>query len=219
MNTPARPKYNPFEILLNTPWKIFDFLFAQLIRPFLYIYLKLWGVKGGKGLLSYDFFTVRKHRNSSFTIGHHVELRNKFSSNPLGVLGKCFFTTWEAKATLKIGNHVGITGSSICAAERIEIGDNTIIGSGCTIVDTDFHPISDGERRYQTDGIKSSPVIIEENVFIGMHSMILKGVKIGKNSVTQAGSLVVNDIPANSIAGGNPAKVIKTTQTHSEGSR
>ena len=57
---------------------------------------------------------------------------------------------------------------------------------------------------------KKSPVIINNNVFIGAHSIILKGVTIGENSIIGACSLVTNDIPANEIWGGNPARRIKT---------
>lgn len=57
--------------------------------------------------------------------------------------------------------------------------------------------------------IKTAPIVIEDYVFVGAKSIILKGVTIGEKSVIAAGSVVVDDIPANCIAGGNPCKVIK----------
>jgi carbonic anhydrase/acetyltransferase-like protein (isoleucine patch superfamily) len=54
-----------------------------------------------------------------------------------------------------------------------------------------------------------APIVIEENAWIGDHAMITKGVTIGHNSIVGAGAVVVNDVPPNSIAAGNPAKVVK----------
>jgi acetyltransferase-like isoleucine patch superfamily enzyme len=56
---------------------------------------------------------------------------------------------------------------------------------------------------------QSAPVKIEDNVFIGAHSTILKGVTIGENSIVGACSVVVKSIPANEIWAGNPAKLIR----------
>ena len=58
--------------------------------------------------------------------------------------------------------------------------------------------------------IKTADVIIEDNVFIGNHVSILKGTKIGTNSVIGSGSVVTGIIPANVIAAGNPAQIIRT---------
>ena len=92
------------------------------------------------------------------------------------------------------------------------IGDNTIIGSGCLITDTDSHPILAAERNLPgwPNYTKSKPIVIGKNVFIGARSIVLKGVTIGDGAVVGAGSVVTKDVPANTIVAGNPAKVIKT---------
>lgn len=95
---------------------------------------------------------------------------------------------------------------------HIMIGDNVMIGVGTHIYDTNFHNINPYLRIDKHDPIeqvKTAPIVIKDNVFIGAYSIILKGVTIGKNSIVAAGSVVINSIPDNEIWGGNPAKFIK----------
>lgn len=115
------------------------------------------------------------------------------------------------KGTLTIGNNTGINSSSISCYNSINIGNNVNIGGGTRIYDTDFHPIDWKLRMHSTsaDDTKTAPVVIEDNVFIGTGCIIGKGRRIGARSVIAAGSVVVKDIPADCIAGGNPCKVIK----------
>ncbi len=85
----------------------------------------------------------------------------------------------------------------------IEIGDNVQIGPHVTIV-TDNHDL---ENRYV---LKCRTVVIEDNVWIGAGASIMPGVRIGENAVIAGGSVVTKDVPANTVAGGNPAKAIRT---------
>jgi len=93
------------------------------------------------------------------------------------------------------------------------IGDNVLIGGGCFIFDTNFHPIKSEERinPLTCNNGENKSVIIGDNVFLGSSCIICKGVTIGENAVIAAGSVVVKDIPANEVWGGNPARFIKTT--------
>jgi acetyltransferase-like isoleucine patch superfamily enzyme len=95
-------------------------------------------------------------------------------------------------------------GVRISSANNVNIGDNCMLASGVYITDSDWHDIYD---RVST-GV-SKPVRIENNVWIGDSSIICKGVVIGENSIVGAGSVVVNEIPPNTIAAGNPAKVVR----------
>ena len=107
-------------------------------------------------------------------------------------------------ASILIGDNVTINeGSIISAQQLIEIGDESII-AGAIIYDTDWHGI-DGEKT------KTAPVHIGKHVWIGMRTIILKGVTIGDNSIVGAGSIVTEDVAANTIVAGNPAKQIKKT--------
>ncbi len=85
-----------------------------------------------------------------------------------------------------------------------------LIGSGCLITDTDSHPLHWEDRLINDDSkTKSKPIVIEDNVFIGARSIVLKGVTIGFGSVIGAGSVVTQSIPPNVVACGNPARIIK----------
>ena len=116
-------------------------------------------------------------------------------------------------AFLRIGSNVGITASTIVCKKSVVIGDNVLIGGGCFIFDTNFHPIKSEERinPLTCNNGENKSVIIGDNVFLGSSCIICKGVTIGENAVIAAGSVVVKDIPANEVWGGNPARFIKTT--------
>lgn len=91
----------------------------------------------------------------------------------------------------------------------IRIGSNVKITEGVTIL-THGYDWSVLEQKYHEVLGSAGEIIIGDNVFIGMHSIILKGVHIGNNVIIGAGSLVTKDIPDNSVVGGNPAKIITT---------
>jgi len=92
--------------------------------------------------------------------------------------------------------------------EKVEIGDDVILAD-VRIMDTDFHSLSKG-RRWKTAPVGVMPVYIENNVWVAAGSAILKGVRVGENSVVGFGSVVVKDIPRNSLAAGNPCKPVGT---------
>ena len=153
---------------------------------------------------------VTGDKNGKLVIGKNFKCNNKIKSNSIGLIQPCVFNIATSGAEIVIGNNVGISGATINATKSIRIGDNVLIGSGCLITDTDSHPIDWHDRINDlNEKTISSPIVIEENVFIGARSIILKGVTIGRNSVIGAGSVVTKSIPENCIAGGNPAKVIK----------
>lgn len=110
-----------------------------------------------------------------------------------------------------IGQNVGITSSLIRCDESITIGDDVKIGGGCRIFDTNFHSTDTIVRTSSEDQkhVRTAPVVIGNRVFIGTGCIICKGVTIGENSMIAAGSVVVKDVPANEVWGGNPAKCIK----------
>jgi acetyltransferase-like isoleucine patch superfamily enzyme len=102
-----------------------------------------------------------------------------------------------------------MTGGILCAAERITIGDNVVVGANTSIVDTDFHPLDREKRRDQPSGGQTAPVVIGDDVFVGMNCLILKGVTIGDGSVVGAGSVVTRSVPQDVVVAGNPARIIR----------
>jgi acetyltransferase-like isoleucine patch superfamily enzyme len=111
--------------------------------------------------------------------------------------------------TLVIGAGVGMSCTAINCQNSITIGDHVTIGGGTCIYDSDFHSLDPEVRKAGKEGIRSRPVVIEDNVFIGAHSTILKGVTIGKNSIVGACSVVTKTIPPGEIWAGNPAAFVK----------
>jgi acetyltransferase-like isoleucine patch superfamily enzyme len=113
----------------------------------------------------------------------------------------------DRKALLHIG-----TDSSIGDRTKINVTRSMIIGNHCSISwdcdlrDTSWHRVRFLDRE---SGPISRPVVIEDHVWIGSHTIVECGVTIGANSVIAAGSRVIRDIPPNSFAAGNPARVIK----------
>lgn len=95
-------------------------------------------------------------------------------------------------------------GVRISTAACIIIDSNCMIASGVYITDSDWHGIYD-----RVSFGRSKPVRLEQNVWIGDSAIVCKGVLIGENSIIGAGSVVVSNIPANCVAAGNPAKVLK----------
>ena len=141
--------------------------------------------------------------------GSGLNLRSSVVSNPLGPNHPVILCTWKPGSALQVGENFAMTGGSICAAERITIGNNVTVGANCTIVDTDFHPLSPELRRQRPQESVTAPIVIEDEAFIGMNCLILKGVTIGHGSVIGAGSVVTKDIPPGVIVGGNPACIIR----------
>ena len=115
----------------------------------------------------------------------------------------------EPGATLTIGNNVGMSSTRLWIHESARIGNNVKIGGCVLITDTDAHPMDYMARRSSNEGTKSAPVVIEDDVWVGAHCIILKGVTIGARSVIGAGSVVTKSIPADCVAAGNPCRVIK----------
>lgn len=119
--------------------------------------------------------------------------------------------TTSPGSVLIIGDNVGMSNTVINCKSSITIGNNVKIGTGCMIMDSNFHSSDWRVRRTDRDieDAVSKPVQICDDAFVGAQSIVCKGVTIGERSMIAAGSVVVSDIPADCIAGGNPCKVIK----------
>ena len=140
--------------------------------------------------------------NFYMTSGEHI---NPISSN----LRASFFTD-SPNAKIRIGDNVGMSSTRIWIHKELTIGNNVKIGGGVLLIDTDCHPIDFSVRRNSNEGTCSAPIVIEDDVWIGAQSIVLKGVTIGARSIIGAGSVVTKSIPADCIAAGNPCKILKT---------
>ncbi|MDD4777220.1 MAG: acyltransferase [Fermentimonas sp.] len=150
-------------------------------------------------------------RGGRCVIGDNFSMNNNLRGNPIGRVQRCILFA-DNGAELIIGKNVGMSSATLHANQKIIIGDYVKIGGGVCIYDTDFHSLyPDIRKNSKTDALNSgkAPVIIGDNVFIGAHSTILKGVSIGNNSIIGACSVVTKSIPENEIWAGNPARFIK----------
>jgi len=96
-------------------------------------------------------------------------------------------------------------GVRIDSASSVTIGTNTMLAAGVYITDADWHGIYDRPRPIG----KTAPVILEDNVWVGDGAVIGKGVTVGANTIIGAGAVVTKSLPANVIAAGNPANVVR----------
>lgn len=131
----------------------------------------------------------------------------------------------EGAGRLVIGNNTTIRYQSfIGCVDSIIIGNDVIISNNIKIIDSNNHPTSPKERRALCESCdfnseqwawsysQHNPVIIEDNVWVGENSRVLKGVTIGRGSIVACCSVVTKDVPPYSIVAGNPAIVVKSLQ-------
>lgn len=181
-----------------------------------------------KSLINKKYQNIILYKNSYLNIHHlsKIEVENKFSFNTKWANfdpKKSFLIMRQNSklivddfriysganisindnATLKLGSGYINHNVNISCFERIEIGNDVAISENVTIRDSDNHRITSAK------GKVTSPIIIEDHVWIGMNVIILKGVTIGSGSIIAAGALVNKDIPKNVMAAGVPATVIK----------
>ncbi len=109
------------------------------------------------------------------------------------------------RGKIEIGDYCLLSpGVRISSAHSINIGDNCMLANGAYITDSDWHGLYD-----RVSLGKAKPVCLEKNVWIGDSAIVCKGVTIGANSVIGAGAIVVDSIPSNCVAAGNPARIVK----------
>lgn len=174
------------------------------------IFLKFMKVRYGKGLLLKGVPLIVNKKGAEMEFGKNVVIKSSFLSNLVGLYQRTVIVTRTSEASVKIGNNVGISGATIYARNRIEIGDNTCIGGNTKILDNDFHPLEAEARNNDIkEQIGTRPVFIGKNCFIGCNALILKGTELGDNCVVGAGAVVSGKFEADSVIAGNPAKVLR----------
>jgi acetyltransferase-like isoleucine patch superfamily enzyme len=156
------------------------------------------------------FRHLRSKNPRAVVIGRHVSCYAGCSFS-VGDNGHC-----------SIGDFTLLNGALIMAEEKIDIGSHCLISWNVGIADSDFHPLEPAQRLIDAQALapyftnrpprpklRTAPVKIGDNVWIGMNAIILKGVTIGENSVVAAGSVVTKSVEPNTVVAGNPAQVVK----------
>nr|WP_303621206.1 acyltransferase [Kocuria sp. WN036] len=149
--------------------------------------------------------------NSHIELGNGVVLCSDSKRTALGVSRPVILRTLTPSALISIGDEVGLSGTVVCSAYSVHIGDRCLIGADVIICDTDFHPVDCVPRRHEPipEPISDDAIHIGNDVFIGARSTILKGTTIGDGAVVGAGSLVSGDVPAWTVYAGIPARLIR----------
>jgi maltose O-acetyltransferase len=115
----------------------------------------------------------------------------------------------DKDAWVKIGPDCAFSNNvSIVALKAVEIDDHCLIGDFVSIMDSDFHAIAPDQRRHGPP--QTEPVHLERNVWLASRVIVQKGVTIGANSIVTPNAVVTSSLPPNCIAGGVPARVIRT---------
>lgn len=168
--------------------------------------MKIMGIKYGVRFQSCGCVTFAV-LGGHMQIGDNVYINSKRIADPIGGQDRTIIQL--NNGNIQIGNRVGISNTAICSSNSIMIEDDVCIGAGCKIYDTDFHSAIAEYRLQGNSHVETAPVVIKEKAFIGGHSIILKGVTVGREAVVGAGSVVTSDIPDGEIWAGNPAHFIK----------
>jgi acetyltransferase-like isoleucine patch superfamily enzyme len=145
------------------------------------------------------------------SFGNDVQIG--FFPSPFYHDGSVYLEAREHGATIRFGHRIMANNNLkvVCERTSVDIGDDVLMGTSVEIIDSDFHEM-DPQRR-NAGNHRTAPVRIGNNVFLGSNVRIMKGVTIGDNSVVGNGAVVIDDIPADCIALGNPAKVIRHLRT------
>jgi acetyltransferase-like isoleucine patch superfamily enzyme len=186
--------------------------------------LRWWGVQTGSNLQLIGMPKIRRAPQGWIRLGNDCKLISLFSANSHGVARPCFLAATSPGSSIEIGNGCGLSGTVITAAEKVVLGDRVQCGANTLISDNDAHSLDASVRRQEIEGTlargaqhaNSKPVIIHDDVWLGMNVTVLKGVEIGPRSVVGAGSLVTKSIPPDSLAVGVPARVIKSLRADNE---
>jgi len=165
-----------------------------------------WGVHVPASCTFQGVPVFRRHPGTSIRIGERCSFRSATGGVFFGFNHPCILCTRGGNARIEIGDGCGLNGVAIVAVESITIGKNVRVETNATILDYDGH-----DEDWRSGPAR--PIVIEDDVWLGMNTMVLKGVRIGKGSLIAAGSVVTRSIPPGVVASGNPAKPIFSLAT------
>ncbi|PCH53669.1 MAG: acetyltransferase [Flavobacteriaceae bacterium] len=167
-------------------------------------------IKLSKGVVFKGFPLILMHKKAIIKIGCFTTINSSNYGYHINMHSSCKLYADRPNAQIVIGENCRIHGTCIHAFNKIFIGDNCLIAANTQIMDGNGHQLSfenPPNRINTTDDGK--PIFIEDNVWIGANCIILGGTTIGEGSIITAGSIVKGNVPAKTIYGGNPAKLIK----------
>ncbi len=161
------------------------------------------GFKAETSCIFHGYPRIRLKRGSQLKLAAHSTLNSQSRFNQL-ITAAVRIDTLTPEACIEIGEHAGISGSRIICSSKLTIGEYSIIGAGCLLLDTICH---DYDAEIGWKGRRSwngKPITIGKRCFIATECLILRGVTIGDNCVISARCVVNRDVPAGHKAYGNP---------------
>lgn len=177
-----------------------------------YEYLRRRGVETELGYVTLvGMPSIERAEGARIIIGKGVKLVSEATANTAGINHPVILSAEGPGSVIKIGDGVGMSGTSIVTCSEIEIGEGTMIGANCNIYGTDFH-CADAEARGKqrsTADAPTAPIKIGKRCWLASNVTVLKGVTIGDDAVVGAMSLVTKDVAPKSVVGGVPAKLIR----------
>jgi acetyltransferase-like isoleucine patch superfamily enzyme len=188
--------FNKFSYIIQL--KILN-IFSSIICN---VIIRIKGIHLGKNCSFFGLPKFYRTENSKIKISDRCSFRSRKTSNLIGIDRPCILSTLVPGAELIIGENCGFSGTVIGAFKSVRLGNNVRCGANTLITDSNWH-LDDPRSGYPKE------IVINDNVWLGAGSTVLKGVEIGENSVIGAGSVVTKNIPANVIAAGNPCRVIR----------
>ena len=194
------------------PWVVALEMRRLLAWPVIRLQFAWHGVAWGRDWRIFGRPILQRHRRSQINVGDGLSLRSWPRSNPLAPTAPVVLSTRRADAELTIGDDCGFTGTTLVAADRVVIGDRVLVGGNASIVDFDFHPLTPEARAENINAGTAAPIVIEDDVFVGVDALILKGVTVGEGAVVGAGSVVTQDVSPRTVVAGNPATVVRTLE-------
>jgi acetyltransferase-like isoleucine patch superfamily enzyme len=185
-----------------------------------------WNVKLGKGCQFIGRMYFRRAPLGKIKVGERCRFLSSFSANLHGLNRPCMLTCLAEGAVIEIGDDTGLSGCTVAAASKISIGSRVLCGANTTISDTDSHSLDFRDRHPEffygkqdatwMEPVQTKPIQIEDDVFLGMNVIVLKGVTIGRGAIIGAGSVVTGDIPPYCLAAGQPAVVLRRLQDNND---
>ena len=166
----------------------------------------------GKAPRVWGRFYVTMHApfETEVVLGDNLHMVSDIARAGITLFSPCKFNTL-GQGQIIVGDNVQLNGTAISSRKKVEIGSGSLVAPNVVIVDSDFHaPWPPGQRGLSDPTPYDREVVIGENVWLGLNATVLKGAKIGDNSIIGAGSVVAGEIPANVVAAGVPACVVKS---------
>ena len=201
--------------LLYTVWDVFWITIDQKIstaRSRASLYLQ--GCLFGSDFATTGHCSFKARKKMSIQVGSHVRLLAGWRSNRVGLSGPVLLQTFGI-GEIEIGDSSGGSACVLSSRSKIMLGKHVNLGGNVRIYDHDFHALEPEFRRLgqkeQEPHVRTSPVEIGDDVFVGANAMILKGVRLGARSIVAAGAVVFRgEYPPDCILAGNPAQIVSS---------